>query len=263
MRSNFSLTKSTNRDKTSFNIIFLDTYTTMDTLIAMKRTLLELSRSSENPLTRSIDTAVYRRKTTLRVVGTRKNPNCDTIYVKQPPHDNIEDYLLTYVDMNNNSYYYSLQQRLEDLFPDKLWEPGFISFEDAIKRVSKIFINSIINFNELDENNFTTVPLIIDYVTPCALCKKRSQKGPHQLSFENGAVRINNTANPHSCKVKSVPLDGNKLFNIAQRILDTNSVLLAERGDLIVWINNSWKFNSEEPLITKLILSIRHRLPKE
>ncbi|AAB96514.1 NTPase [Vaccinia virus] len=263
MRSNFSLTKSTNRDKTSFHIIFLDTYTTMDTLIAMKRTLLELSRSSENPLTRSIDTAVYRRKTTLRVVGTRKNPNCDTIHVMQPPHDNIEDYLFTYVDMNNNSYYFSLQRRLEDLVPDKLWEPGFISFEDAIKRVSKIFINSIINFNDLDENNFTTVPLVIDYVTPCALCKKRSHKHPHQLSLENGAIRIYKTGNPHSCKVKIVPLDGNKLFNIAQRILDTNSVLLTERGDHIVWINNSWKFNSEEPLITKLILSIRHQLPKE
>lgn len=55
----------------------------------------------------------------------------------QPPHDNIEDYLFTYVDMNNNSYYFSLQRRLEDLVPDKLWEPGFISFEDAIKEFQK------------------------------------------------------------------------------------------------------------------------------
>ncbi|AEN03679.1 NTPase [Yokapox virus] len=263
MRSNFSLTKSSNTDKTSFHIIFLDTYTTLDTLIAMKRTFLELSRYSENPLIRSIDTAVYRRKTTLRVVGTRKTPNCNTVHMMQPPHENISDYLFTYVDMNENSCYFSLLRRLEDIVPNNLWEPGFMAFGDAIKKVSKALVNEIVNFNDIDENNFTSIPLIIDYVTPCALCKKKMHKHPHQLSLGNGAIRIYKSGNPHSCKIKIIPLEGNKLFNIAQRILDSNSILLTDRGDYIVWINNSWKINIDEPLITKLILSIRHQLPPE
>nr|WGO62710.1 NTPase [Wadden Sea poxvirus] len=263
MRENFSLTKSTDKSHTSFHIIFPDTYTTIDTLIAMKRPLLELSKSSENPLVRSIDTAVYRRKTTLRVVGTRKSINNDKIHIKQPPHGNISDYLFTYVNMHNNSCYFSLNKRLEDIMPSTLWEPGFMAFGDAMKKVCKTIVNEIINFNDLDENNFTTTPLIIDYVSPCALCKKKYHKHNHQLSLGNGAIRIYKAGNPHSCKVKVIMLEGNKLFTIAQRIMESNVIQLTDRGDYIVWIRDSWKFNNDEQLITKLVLNMRDYLPIE
>ncbi|ABQ43558.1 NTPase [Tanapox virus] len=263
MRSNFSLTKSSNKNKTSFHMIFPDTYTTINTLIAMKKPLLEFLRSSENPLIRSIDPAVYRRKATLRIVGTRKISNNDSIHLKQPPHDNISDYLFTYVKFHNNSCYFSLSKRLEDVLPSSLWEPNYIPFNEAIKKVSKIIMNDIINLKDLDINNFTTIPLVIDYVMPCALCKKKSHKHHHQLSLGNGMIKIYKAGNPHSCKVKAIMLEGNKLFTISQLIMDANVIRLTERGDHIVWIKNSWKFNNEEPVITKLVLNMKDQLPSE
>ncbi|ASK51288.1 NTPase, DNA primase [Eptesipox virus] len=264
LRSNFSLTKSTNSEHTSFHIIFPDTYTTMDTLIAMKRPLLEFSRASENPLIRAIDPAIYRRKATLRIVGTRKVANNDKIHIKQPPHNNISDYLFTYVHQHNKSCYFSLARRLEDTMPSALWEPTYITFDDAMEKVSKIIINDIVNFSNLDENNFTTTPLIIDYMMPCALCKKKSHKHHHQLSLSNGMLKIYKAGNPHSCKVKVITLEGNKLYNVSQLIMDANVIHLTDRGDYIVWIQNSWKFNNgEESLITKLILSMKEYLPSE
>ncbi|QQG31570.1 NTPase, DNA primase [Swinepox virus] len=263
MRSNFSLTKSTDINRTSFHMIFPDTYTTMNTLIAMKKPLLEFSRASDNPLIRSIDTAVYRRKATLRIVGTRKSPTNDKIHIKQPPHDNISDYLFTYVSMHTCSCYFYLTQRLEDTMPSILWEPSYIHFKDAMKKVSKIIVNEIINFKDLTENNFTTIPLIIDYVMPCSLCKKKHHKHHHQLSLGNGMLKIYKAGNPHSCKVKAITLEGNKLFTISQLIMDSNVIHLTDRGDHIVWIKNTWKFSTEESLITKLILSMKEQLPSE
>ncbi|ABI99247.1 NTPase [Deerpox virus W-848-83] len=263
MRSNFSITKSNDKNKTSFHMIFPDTYTTLNTLMAMKKPLLEFLRASENPLIRSIDPAIYRRKASLRIVGTRKVANNDKIHVKQPPHTDISDYLFTYVKMHDKSCYFCLTKRLEDTMPNVLWEPNYIQFNEAMKKVSKTIINEIVNFKDLDVNNFTTVPLIIDYVMPCALCKKRAHKHHHQLALGNGMLKIYKAGNPHSCKVKTITLEGNKLFTIAQIIMDSNVIHLTDRGDHIVWINNSWKFNSEESLITKLILNMKDQLPME
>ncbi len=263
MRSNFSLTKSTNSERTSFHLVFPDTYTTLDTLIAMKRPLLELSRASDNPLIRAVDPAVFRRRTTLRIVGTRKNPQDDNVHIKQPPHDDISDYLFSYVYMDEDSCYFTLDRRVEDYLPEGLWEPSFISFKDAMKKVSKTVVNEIINLNDFNENNFTTTPLIIDYISPCAICKKRSHKHPHHLSLSNGVIRLYKSGNAHSCKVKMIALEGNRLFTIAQKIMDNNVIKLTDRGDHIVWLKDCWRFNNEEPLITKLVLSMRDKLPQE
>ncbi|AAF17964.1 gp080R [Rabbit fibroma virus] len=263
MRSNFSITRTTDTDKTSFHMIFPDTYTTMHTLIAMKKPLLEFLRSSENPLIRSIDPAVYRRKTTLRVVGTRKTVNNDKIHIKQPPHTDISDYLFTYVRMHQNSCYFSLTKRLDDTMSEALWEPNYIHFGDAMKKIAKAVVNEIINFKDLDVTNFTTVPLVIDYVMPCALCKKKMHKHHHMISIGNGMLKLYKAGNPHSCKVKTILLEGNKLFTISQIIMDSNVIHLTDRGDYIVWIKNAWKFNTDDPIITKLVLNMKDQLPTE
>ncbi|UVI62276.1 SPPV_083 [Sheeppox virus] len=263
MRSNFSLTKSTDTSRTSFHIVFPDTYTNMDTLIYMKKPLLEFLRSSENPLIRSIDPAVYRKKATLRIVGTRKNPNNDKIHIRQPPHNNISDYLFTYVNINEKSCYFTLSKKVDDKKTDVLWEPNYIHFNDAMKKVSKLIINEIVNINDFNVNNFTSIPIIIDYIMPCALCKKKIHKHHHQLTLGNGILKIFKAGNPHSCKVKAIALEGNKLFTISQLIMDSNVIHLTERGDHVVWIKNSWKFNTDEPLITKLILNMKDQLPSE
>nr|AWM97832.1 DNA-dependent NTPase [Baiomys poxvirus] len=263
MRSNFSMTRSDSKN-VSFHLIFPDVYTTLDTLIAMKRPLLELIRTTDNPLIKSIDTAVFRRKTTLRVVGTRKSPSNKSVHVMQPPHNNISDYLFTYVDLHENSVYFNQSNKLSGDTSLTLWEPKFISFKDAIKKVSKLIVNEIINIDDINEDNFTTVPLVIDYVAPCALCKKKSHKHPHYLSLGQEAIRLYKGGNPHSCKVKIIMLEGNRLFAIAQRILEQNVIKLTDRGDYIVWIRNSWRFsNYDDQQITKLILDMRDHLSPE
>ncbi|ADK63720.1 m80R [Myxoma virus] len=263
MRSNFSITRTTDPDKTSFHMIFPDVYTTMHTLIAMKKPLLEFLRSSENPLIRSIDPAVYRRKTTLRVVGTRKTANNDKIHLKQPPHTDISDYLFTYVRMHRDSCYFSLTKRLDDTMSEALWEPNYIHFGDAMKKIAKAVVNEIINFKDLDVTNFTTVPLVIDYVMPCALCKKKTHKHHHMISIGNGMLKLYKAGNPHSCKVKTILLEGNKLFTISQIIMDSNVIHLTDRGEYIVWLKNAWKFNTDDPIITKLVLNMKDQLPTE
>ncbi|CCD83259.1 NTPase [Squirrelpox virus] len=263
MRSNFSLTQSTDADRTSFHLIFPDAYTTMETLIAMKRPMLEFARSSDNPLIKAIDTAVYRHKATMRVVGTRKTPDDERVHRRQPPHEDISDYLFTYVDLHENSCYFCLERRPEDALPDRMWDPGYMAFKDAMRRVTQVLVNEIVNLGEITEDNFATTPLVIDYVAPCALCRKRSHKHPHQLSLGNGALRIFKAGNPHSCKVKVIMIEGNRLFTIAQRIVEANVIHFTERGDYIVWMRGAWRFNTEEPSITKLVLGMRDSLPGE
>ncbi|QHR82622.1 DNA-independent NTPase [Brazilian porcupinepox virus 1] len=263
MRSNFSITRSTNTEHTSFHMVFIDTYTTINTLIYMKKTLLEFIRISNNPLIKAIDPAIYRRNTTLRIVGTRKTPNNSNIHIKQHPNIDISDYLFTYVYMNDNSTYFCLNKNLNDDSSLSVWEPNYIQFSDAMKKVSKILVNDILNFNDITIDNFTMMPLVIEYTTPCSLCKKNTHKHNHQLSIYNGMLKIYKLGNPHSCKVKLFSLEGNRLFTISQLIMDLNVIHLTDRGDHIVWIKNVWKFNSDEPLITKLILSVRENLPVE
>ncbi|ADT91113.1 DNA-independent NTPase [Cotia virus SPAn232] len=261
MRSNFSITKSTNTEHTSFHMIFINTYTTINTLIYMKKPLLEFIRLSDNPLIKAIDPAIYRRHTTLRIVGTRKTSNNNNIHIKQPPNTNISDYLFSYVDFNKNSTYFCLNNN-ESIY-QSVWEPNYIQFSEAMKKVSKIFVNEIVNFKDFDINNFTILPIVVDYVTSCGLCKKKIHKHNHQLTINNGLLKIFKLGNPHSCKVKVISLEGNRLFTISQLILDLNVIHLTERGDHIVWIKNSWKFNNEDPAITKLILSIKDSIPIE
>ncbi|QHG62642.1 NTpase [Cetacean poxvirus 1] len=265
MRTNFSVTKSTNQERTSFHVVFQDTYTTLETLIAMKKYLLDLSKNTNNPLIRSIDTAVYRHKTTLRIVGTQKSIDDNHIHIKQPPYNNISDYLFTYVRINDNSCYFTLNENniQDSLNNNTLWEPVFISFNEAMSKLSQVIINKIINYDELNENNFVGTPIIIDYVLPCALCKKVSHKHPHYMSVCNKSLRIYKSGNPNSCKVKVIMLEGNKLFTIAQQIINNNMIHLTERGDYIVWIRNSWRFNADESLITKLVLDMKDVLPVE
>uniref|UniRef100_A0AAU7E286 NTPase protein n=1 Tax=Rousettus bat poxvirus TaxID=3141933 RepID=A0AAU7E286_9POXV len=258
MRSEFSLTRSTNADKTSFHLLFLNLYTTLDTLIAMKKPLLEFIRRSSNMLVRAIDAAVFRRGATLRVVGTRKTRDCAHVHAPTPPHARIEDYLFTYVAFTDACHYFVYRRTA----PPGLsrWDGNFISFSDAIKRVCQTLVNEVVNVGELTEDNFTDVPLVIDYITPCALCRKVSHKHPHHIAVANDAIRVFKSGNPHSCRVKVIPLEGNKLFTIAQRILEANVINITERGDHIVWLRNAWHFSSEESIITKLVLLMRDSL---
>lgn len=262
MRRDFSLTRSTNADKTSFHIIFLNAYTTLDTLIAMKKPLLEFIRRSNNMLVRAIDPAVFRRRATLRVVGTRKTRDCAHVHAPTPPHSRIEDYLFTYVHFTDACCYFT-HRRLAPSPGIGGWESSYISFSDAIKKVCQVLVNEIVNIDELTENNFTDVPLIIDYITPCALCRKVSHKHPHHIAIANSAIRIFKGGNPNSCRVKVIPLEGNQLFTISQRIRDANVINITERGDHIVWLRNAWHFSSEESVITKLVLLMRDSLEPE
>lgn len=65
-------------------------------------------------------------------------------------------------------------KKVDDKKADVLWEPNYIHFNDAMKKVSKIIINEIVNINDFNVNNFTSIPIIIDYIMPCALCKKNT-----------------------------------------------------------------------------------------
>ncbi|ANS71170.1 ntpase, DNA primase [Pteropox virus] len=260
MMTNFSITLSNDTDKTSSHIIFLDVYTTMDTLIAMKKPLLKFIKSSENPLIRSIDPAIYRKSTTLRVVDTRKTKTNNYVHQRRPPHTKISDYLFTYVEMSEKTCYFTIDaEKTDNAAIEKIWEPNFISFSDAMKRVKKAIVNEIVNIDEITDSNFVSVPLIIDYVSPCAICKKKSHKHTHHLSVRDDTLRIYKSGNPYSCKVKVISLEGNRLFSAAQHIFNANVVQMNERGDHIVWLKNSWRYN-DESLLTKLILSMRDNL---
>ncbi|AWU47126.1 NTPase [Sea otter poxvirus] len=262
MLSNFSITESTNTDKTSSHIVFPNVYTTMDTLIFMKRSLLYLIRTSTNPLIRSIDPAIYRKGATLRVVGTRKSKDCKYIHKKRYPHVDISNYLFTYVNMDVDSCYFELARSNDNTDTmNKVWEPNFIPFADAMRKVRKVIINNIVNFNEITEENFIAIPLIIDYTSACMLCKKKVHKHHHQLAISGDSLRIYKLGNPYSCKVKVISLEGNRLFSAAQQIFSRNVVQLTDRGEHIVWLQNAWRSN-DESLLTKLILNMRDSLPE-
>ncbi|QGN68089.1 NTPase [Equine molluscum contagiosum-like virus] len=262
MRADFSMTRCTDPDKTSFHLVFRNLYTTLGTLVAMKRPLVEFARASDNPLVRAIDPAVFRRGATLRVVGTRKSRECAHVHLRTPPHAAVQDYLFTYVAFEPHSLYFVHRARCAPPVPAS-WEQNHICFADAMRKVCQAVVNEIVNLDELREENFTSTPLVIDYVTPCALCRKSSHKHPHHLAVAGGTLRIFKAGNPHSCRVKVIALEGNKLFTIAQRIFDANVINLTERGDYIVWLRNAWRFSAEESVITKLVLHMRDELPPE
>ncbi|DBA37890.1 TPA_asm: MC094R [Molluscum contagiosum virus] len=263
LRADFSLTRSTNPGKTSFHLVFRNLYTTLDTLVAMKRPLLALARRADNPLLRALDPAVFRRGASLRVVGTRKTPDSPHVHARTPPHTRIQDYLFTFVDFSEKSCYFSLRPRRDAPEPIAWDHQQLVPFADAMRKVCQVLGNEILNLHEFTEDNFTTTPLLLDYVTPCALCRKSAHKHPHHLALGNGALRIFKSGNPHSCRLKVIPLEGNRLFTIAQRILDANVINLTERGDYIVWLRNCWRFSGEESVITKLVLHMRDELAPE
>ncbi|WZD66062.1 NTPase [Bovine papular stomatitis virus] len=264
MLSGFTVTRSTAEHKTSFHLIFTDAYTTLDTLVAAKRPLLDLCRRSDNVLLRALDTAVYRRGATLRVVGTRKTPDASAVHLMQSPDDDIKDYLFTYVELSDTSVYFELSERERDCGASVVaWETSYIPFQDAMRRVSQAVVNDIVNLREITEDNFLNTPLVIDYATRCALCRKPRHKHAHHITMGNGCLRIVKGGNAHNCKVKIIQLEGNRLFTAAQIIIASDVVKLTERGDYIVWLNNSWRFSSEESLITKLVLDVRHSLPAD
>ncbi|AIZ77319.1 putative NTPase [Parapoxvirus red deer/HL953] len=264
MLSAFTVTRSTAENKTSFHLVFPEAYTTMDTLIAAKRALLDLCRRSDNVLMRALDTAVYRRGATLRVVGTRKTPEAPAVHRKQSPEDDIKDYLFTYVELSDASVYFEAAESEARLGMSAVsWETSYIPFADAMRRVSQAVVNDIVNLRDITEDNFLDTPLVIDYATRCALCKKPRHKHAHHITMGNGCLRLVKGGNAHSCKVKIIQLEGNRLFTAAQIIIASEVVKLTERGDYIVWLSNSWRFSSEESLITKLILDVRHSLPAD
>nr|QIM40824.1 NTPase [Poxviridae sp.] len=262
MLSNFSVTVSTNPSKTSSHIIFPNVYTTIETLIFMKRSLLELIKTSKNPLIKSIDPAIYRKGTTLRILGTRKSKDSIHVHVKKDPKIKFSDHLFTFINMNEKTCYFTVNTSVDEESQQSMWCPNFISFDDTIRLLKKIIVNDIVNINDITEDTFISTPLIIDYASPCALCKKKYHKHPHQLGLRNDALRIFKSGNPYSCKVKTISLEGNKLFTIAQYIYNSDVIKLTDRGDYIVWINNAWRF-SDESLITKLVLSMRNSIPSE
>ncbi|ASC55572.1 putative NTPase-like protein [Seal parapoxvirus] len=263
MLSNFTVTRSTAEHKTSFHLIFTDAYTTMDTLVAAKRSLLDLCRRSDNVLLRALDTAVYRRGATLRVVGTRKTPDAAAVHRMQSPDDDIKNYLFTYVELLDTSVYFELSDREQHSLSTVSWETSYIPFNDAMRRVCQAVVNDIVNIRDITEDNFLDTPLVIDYATRCALCKKPKHKHAHHITMGNGCLRLVKGGNAHSCKVKVIQLEGNKLFTAAQIIVASEVVKLTERGDYIVWLNNSWRFSVDESPITKLILDVRHSLPAD
>ncbi|ADY76872.1 PP212 [Orf virus] len=263
MLANFSVTRSTAEHKTSFHLIFTETYTTLDTLVAAKRPLLDLCRRSDNVLLRALDTAVYRRGATLRVVGTRKTPESSAVHRMQSPDDDIKDYLFTFVELSDASVYFELAEREQHTLSTVCWETSYIPFGDAMRRVCQPVVNDIVNLRDITEDNFLDTPLVIDYATRCALCKKPKHKHAHHITMGNGCLRLVKGGNAHSCKVKIIQLEGNRLFTAAQIIIASEVVKLTERNDYIVWLNNSWRFSAEESLITKLILDVRHSLPAD
>lgn len=262
MMRSFSVTRSTAERKTSFHLVFTEAYTTLDTLAAAKRPLLEFCRRSDNALIRAIDPAVYRRGATLRVVGTRKTPEAPAVHLMQREDDDIKDYLFTFVELGDDSTYFELADRGPGLV-GAAWEASYIPFNDAIRRVCQAVVNDIVNLRDITEENFLETPLVIDYATRCALCKKPRHKHTHHITMGNGCLRLVKGGNPHSCKVKVIQLEGNRLFTAAQIVIAADVVKLTERGDYIVWLNNSWRFSADESLIAKLILDVRHSLPPD
>ncbi|ATI21192.1 NTPase DNA primase [Eastern grey kangaroopox virus] len=262
LQSDFSMTESTNSAKTSFHLVFLNLYTDVETLIRMKRPLAEVVRRSTNPLVRAIDTAVYRHKPSLRVVGTRKSPECRFVHRRTRPHADLADYLFTFVNFGARSQRMISRERWAS--PDVLnWDSAHISFSDAMRKVCHAVGNEILNLDEIDESNFTDTPLIVSYSHPCALCRKRAHKHPHHMVVSNDSIRIFKSGNPNSCRVKTIQLEGNRLFTISQKIMDANVINLSERGDYIVWLRNSWRLSEDCSNITKLVLHMRDDLNSE
>ncbi|ALA62409.1 DNA replication NTPase [Turkeypox virus] len=263
MKSNFSITESTNKDKTSFHLIFFNCYTTLDTLINMRKKLLMLIRESNNRLVKAIDTAVYRHKPSLRIVGTRKTQDSIHIHKKTKTNSAFKNYLFTYVDYNEENCYYFINDT-QYQSPDLLnWKEGYIPFHDAIKKICKVIGNSIMNLKDITPENFTVTPLDICYTTPCNLCKKASHKHPHHLLISNDCIRIYKSGNPNSCKIKTIPLEGNKLFSISQQIIDLNVINISDRGEYVVWLKDVWRLCDDDTNITKLILYMRDHLSSD
>ncbi|QRY18905.1 ORF-35 [Teiidae poxvirus 1] len=262
LRTNFSITESTDKEKTSFHLIFFNCYTTIDTLINMRKKLLSLIKGSNNRLIKAIDASIYRHKPSLRIVGTRKNANSEHVHKKTKKTNSFQNYLFTYVDYTENSYYFineSINQSPDLL----LWKDDYIPFYEAMKKICKVIGNNIGNIKDITAENFTVTPLDICYDTPCNLCKKVFHKHPHHLLISNDCIRIYKAGNPNNCKIKTISLEGNKLFNISQQIIDLNVINVSTRGEYIVWLKNIWRLCEEDNNITKLILHMRNYLSSD
>ncbi|QZW33379.1 MPPV-088 NTPase [Magpiepox virus 2] len=257
MKENFSITESTNTEKTSFHLIFFNCYTTVDTLINMGKKLLPLIKQSNNRLIKAIDTAVYRHNPSLRVVGTRKTPDNVHIHSKTDNKVPFKNYLFTYVDFKDDCYYF-VDESNYNQSPDLLnWRDEYIPFHDAMKKVCKVIGNNILNLKEITPENLTEIPLNINYATPCNLCKKISHKHPHKLLIDNDCIRIIKCGNPNNCKIKVIQLEGNKLFSISQQIIDLNVINISDRGEYLIWLKDVWRMCEDESNITKLILYMK------
>nr|WIK87384.1 NTPase [Oriental turtle dovepox virus] len=263
MKSNFSITESTDKEKTSFHLIFFNCYTTLDTLINMRKKLIVLTKESNNRLIKAIDTSVYRHKPSLRIVGTKKDSINIHVHKKTKQNIHFKNYLFTYVDYNEEDCYYFVSEQ-QHQSPDLLnWKEEYIPFHDAIKKICKVIGNSIINLKDITAENFTVTPLDICYATPCNLCKKVSHKHPHHLLISNDCIRIYKSGNPNSCKIKTISLEGNKLFSISQQIIDLNVINVSDRGEYLVWLKNVWRMCEDDNNITKLILYMRDHLSSD
>ncbi|AVD69264.1 NTPase [Saltwater crocodilepox virus] len=256
-RSRYSLSLSDDPEKVSFHLIFTDMYTSVRTLVAMRRFLSREVRSSVNPLMRAVDVAVYRRNPSLRVVGTRKTPECRYVH-RMTASTDLADYLYTYVDVTPSSYVF---EYAEAPAPDRAAAaaPGAVSmsFDKILVRLQTIVGNEITNLDRLNANTLPGTPLIIDYRFPCRLCGKASHKHPHHVAVQEDSLRIFKAGNPNSCRVKTVPLAQNKLFAISERIMEAGVVHKNKYGEYIAWIAGRWETETDNNHLTRLVLSMK------